>query len=193
VQKRTAHLIVAFSVMALPISVLAEPLDQFDLTGLVVGAAGMVLGHELGHFALAASMDIDAEFDGVTVVYPGTDLSSQQQARVASAGFQSQWLLSELAFHFLDKPDAAPNSIAAGVVLGHLGITAAYLSFLKNEKEGDVAGMANAFGKNRTDLALLLAVPALLDGWRLFGKPPDWVPVLSRAGKGLGLAWIWSW
>lgn len=192
-QKRIVHLIFAFSVMALPISALAEPLDQFDFTGLVVGAAGMVLGHELGHFALAASMDIDAEFDGVTVVYPGTDLSSRQQARVASAGFQSQWLLSELAFHFLDKPDAAPNSIAAGAVLGHLGITAAYLSFLKNEEGGDIAGMANAFGKNRTDLALLLAVPALLDGWRLFGKPPDWVPVLSRAGKGLGLAWVWSW
>jgi len=44
--------------------------------------------------------------------------------RVASAGFQSQWLLSELAFHYLDHTDADKASVVAGTVLAHLGITA---------------------------------------------------------------------
>ena len=44
--------------------------------------------------------------------------------RVASAGFQSQWLLSELAFHYLDHTDADKAGVAAGAVLAHLGITA---------------------------------------------------------------------
>ena len=172
---------------------LAGPLEPFNLKGLTTGAIGMVIGHELGHLGVAASMDIDTQFDGLTVVYPGTNLTSKQQLRVASAGFQSQWLLSELAFHYLNHTDADKASVAAGAVLAHLGITAAYLTLLKNEETGDVAGISNALGKSRSDVALLLAVPAFLDTWRLFGEPPDWVPQLSRASKGLAMVWLWAW
>ena len=152
----------------------------------------MIVGHEIGHFAVAESMNVKAEFDGVTVVYPDSNLTSRQHLRVASAGFQSQWVLSELAFHYLDKPDEEQHSVAAGAVLAHLGITAAYLTFLRNNEDGDVAGMATALGKSRSNVALTLALPALLDTWRLFGEPPDWVPHLSRTSKGLGIVWFWN-
>ena len=175
-----------------PCHVLAGPLEEFDLRGLSTGAIGMIVGHEIGHFAVAESMNIKAEFDGVTVVYPNSSLTPRQHLRVASAGFQTQWLLSELAFHYLDKPDVEQRSIATGAVLAHIGITTAYLIFMKNEKDGDVAGMATALGKSRSDVALTLALPALLDAWRLFGDPPGWVPHLSRIGKGLGVAWVWN-
>ena len=160
--------------------------------GLATGAIGMIVGHEIGHFAVAESMNIKAEFDGVTVVYPNSSLTSRQRLRVASAGFQSQWFLSELAFHYLDKPDVEQHSVATGAVLAHIAITTAYLTFLKNNEDGDVAGMAAALGKSRSNVALTLALPALLDAWRLFGEPPDWIPHLSRTSKGLGMVWIWN-
>ena len=175
-----------------PCHVLAGPLEEFNSTGLATGAIGMIVGHEIGHFAVAESMNIKAEFDGVTVVYPNSSLTSRQRLRVASAGFQSQWLLSELAFHYLEKPDVEQHSVATGAVLAHIAITTAYLTFLKNNKDGDVVGMATALGKSRSNVALTLALPALLDTWRLFGEPPDWVPHLSRIGKGSGVAWVWN-
>jgi hypothetical protein len=179
-------------VLFAPCHVLGGPLGEFDLRGLATGAIGMIVGHEIGHFAVAESMNVKAEFDGVTVVYPNSSFTSRQHLRVASAGFQSQWLLSELAFHYLDKPDVEQRSVATGAVLAHIAITAAYLTFLKNNKDGDVIGMATALGKSRSNVALTLALPALLDTWRLFGEPPDWVPHLSRIGKGLGVAWVWN-
>ena len=175
-----------------PCHVLAGPLEEFNSTGLATGAIGMIVGHEIGHFAVAESMNIKAEFDGVTVVYPNSNLTPRQHLRVASAGFQSQWLLSELAFHYLDKPNAEQHSVATGAVLAHIAITTAYLTFLKNNKDGDVVGMATALGKSRSNVALTLALPALLDTWRLFGEPPDWVPHLSRIGKGSGVVWVWN-
>ena len=154
----------------------------------------MLLGHELGHIGIARSLDIETDYDGVTIVYPGLTRGSKDQLRVASGGFQAQWLLSELAFHYLDQADTSTqNDIAAGAVLGHLAITASYLTILKNDEDGDIAGMANALGRNRNDVALLLAIPAIFDAWRLFGTPPNWVPPISRASKGLGLTWVWSW
>ena len=179
-------------VLLAPCHVLAGPLEELNLKGLATGAIGMIVGHEIGHFAVAESMNVKAEFDGVTVVYPNSSLTSRQHLRVASAGFQSQWLLSELAFHYLDKPDVEQRSVATGAVLAHIAITTAYLTFLKNNKDGDVVGMATALGKSRNNVALTLALPALLDAWRLFGEPPDWVPHLSRTSKGLGIVWIWN-
>ena len=177
-------------VLLAPCHVLAGPLEELNLKGLATGAIGMIVGHEIGHFAVAESMNVKAEFDGVTVVYPNSSLTSRQRLRVASAGLQSQWVLSELAFHYLDKPDVEQRSVAAGAVLTHLGITAAYLTFLRNNEDGDVAGMATALGKSRSNVALTLTLPALLDTWRLFGEPPNWVPHLPRTSKGLGIVWF---
>ena len=101
---------------------LAGPLGEFDLTDFATGVIGMIVGHEIGHFAVAESMNVKAEFDGVTVVYPNSSLTPRQHLRVASAGFQGQWLLSELAFHYLDKPDVEQHSVATGAVLAHIAL-----------------------------------------------------------------------
>jgi len=153
----------------------------------------MILAHELGHIGVARSLNIKTDYDGVTIVYPGLTRGSKDQLRVASGGFQAQWLLSELAFHYLDQADTGMhNDIATGAILGHLAITASYLTVLKNDEDGDIAGMANALDRNRNEVALLIAIPAIIDAWRLFGEPRDWVPHLSRTSKGLGLVWIWN-
>jgi len=56
----------------------------------VNGCPSMLLAHEAGHMGVAAAMGIDADIDDFTVVYPGENLTSRQQLRVASAGLQSQ-------------------------------------------------------------------------------------------------------
>jgi len=56
-----------------------------------------------------------------------------------------------------------------------------------------VVGMADATGLSNNQIALALALPGALDAWRLFGNDvPKWVPGLSLAGKGMGMAWIWT-
>jgi hypothetical protein len=86
-----------------------------------------------------------------------------------------------------------PSDFGAGVVCSYLGVSLAYLTFLKNQQTGDVYGMSNATGYSRGRIGLMLAIPAVLDTWRLFGDDvPAWVPTLSVMSKGVGAAWIWT-
>ena len=179
--------------------ILSSPHAPADLSGTLtggwisVGALGMLLTHEAGHMGVATAMGIDADIDDFTVVYPGENLTPRQQLRIASAGFQTQWLLSEVAFKYLNDGEIARRSLAAGAIITHLGISAADLTFLKDHEDGDIMGIANALGGNKDAVAALVAFPALLDTWRLLGNPPTWVPSLSAASKGLMATWVWSW
>jgi hypothetical protein len=161
-------------------------------------ALGVISGlgvHELGHFVVARAKGYSTSLDGLSIVYPDEDLAGADQLQVASAGFQAQWLMTEIALR--DSQGRAlktpPGNFAAGVVCAHLGISLAYLTFLKNHKQGDVYGMSEATGYSRTRIAAVLAIPAALDAWRLFGNDvPEWVPQVSLLGKGLGMAWAWT-
>lgn len=156
------------------------------------GFASGIVGHELGHYAVAASKGYKVGHDGLSIVYPGAMFTAPDQLQVASAGFQMQWLLTEWVLRdsngkVLKNP---PGNFGAGVVCSHIAITLAYLVYLKDHKQGDVAGMAQATGYSNDRIALVLAVPGALDTWRLFGNQvPEWVPQLSLIGKGLGMAW----
>ena len=178
---------------------LSSPHVPADLSGTLtggwisVGALGMLLTHEAGHMAVAAVTGINANIDDLTVVYPGENLTPHHQLRVASAGFQTQWLLSEVAFGYLHNAEISKRSLATGAVITHLGISAAYLTFLKDHEDGEVMGIANALERDKDEVAALVAIPALLDTWRLLGNPPTWVPSLSTASKGLMAAWVWNW
>ena len=160
-----------------------------------LGFAGGIAAHEFGHYVVARSKGYEVGRDGFSIIYPGADFSPGDQLQVASAGFQAQWLLAELVLRDGrgNGSEAPPGDLGAGVVCAHLAITAAYLAYLKNHRQGDVAGMASATGYSENRIALALAVPGVLDAWRLFGNDvPEWVPELSAFGKGLGVAWIWT-
>jgi hypothetical protein len=164
--------------------------ERFAL-GFVSGVAG----HELGHYLVATAKGYEVHFDGPTLVYSGANLSGADQLQVASAGFQAQWLLAELALRDRDGKESKspPGDFGAGVVCAHLGITFAYLTFLKNNKQGDVAGMADATGYSHNQIAAALAIPAVLDAWRLFGNQvPGWVSNVSVLTKGAGIVWVWT-
>lgn len=166
-----------------------------DQKNVLFGFLGGLFAHELGHMSVATLRGVDFEFDGLSIVYPESDLSDKDRLVVASAGFQVQWLTAEIAFHYLEtnRDDPGVKNAAAGVILGHLGITAAYLTFLKNHAQGDIEGMAAATGVANDRLALAVALPAVLDGWRLLGaRVPKWVPVASVLTKGVGVVWVWD-
>ena len=159
------------------------------------GSATTIAAHELGHFVVAETEGAEAYFDGITIEYRDTDDSDQQALRLSSAGYQTQWLASEYGFLRLDQKGLNDRQRAwnAGLVLGHIGITAAYLTFLKNHEDGDAGGVARATGLSRDQVLALLAIPAALDSWRLFGKhSPKWASWTSRGFKAVGVAAIWQ-
>jgi len=168
---------------------------QSDLGRFSLGFASGIVVHELGHYVVATSKGYKVGRDGLSIVYPGATFTASDQLQVASAGFQMQWLLSEWVLRDSNgkTPEYRLDNFGAGMVCSHIAITLAYLVYLKDHKQGDVAGMAKATRYSNDRIALALTVPGALDTWRLFGnKVPEWVPQLSLIGKGLGMTWIWT-
>ncbi len=91
-----------------------------------LGFIGGIVAHELGHYVVATSKGYKVSHDGLSIVYPGANFSAADRLQVSSAGFQTQWLMSELALrdsHFREKQGKHGN-LSAGIVTAHLGITA---------------------------------------------------------------------
>jgi hypothetical protein len=185
--------------MALPESASAEGWTLDD-TGsrwgqFAFGFASGIAGHEAGHMLVATSKGYQINHDGLSITYPGAKMSAASHLQLASAGFQTQWVLSELELRDQNGKEhkRPPSDFGAGVVCSYLGVSLAYLTFLKNQQTGDVYGMSEATGYSRGRIGLMLAIPAVLDTWRLFGDDvPQWVPVVSVMSKGVGAAWIWT-
>lgn len=160
-----------------------------------LGFVSGIAAHEAGHYVVATSKGYKVSHDGLSIVYPDANFTDSDHLKVASAGFQTQWLLAELILRDRNGKEMRepPGNFGAGVVCAHLGITLVYLTVLKNHKQGDIAGMAEATGRSSNQIAMALAVPGALDAWRLFGNQvPDWVPYVSLLGKGIGIARIWT-
>lgn len=167
--------------------------EQTEFSKFALGLVGGIVAHEAGHYVVATSLGYDVGFDGLSIVYPGAVFTDSDHLQVASAGFQTQWLLTELVLRNGGGSRAPPGDFGAGVVCAHLAITAAYAVYLKDHPLSDVVGIADATGYSNNQIMLALAVPAVLDAWRLFGNDvPQWVPQLSMLGKGVGIAWAWT-
>lgn len=160
-----------------------------------LGFVGGIVAHEAGHYAVATSKGYKVSHDGLSIVYPGAKFTDSAHFQIASAGFQTQWLLAELVLRDGNgkEMNGPLGNFGAGIVCAHLGITLAYLTVLKDHKLGDIAGTAQATGRTNNQIALALVVPGVLDAWRLFGNDvPEWVPHVSLFGKGIGIARIWT-
>jgi hypothetical protein len=161
-------------------------------------ALGLLSGlaiHEAGHYVVAHSKGYKVSHGGLSIVYPDAVFRGTDQLKVASAGFQTQWLMTELVLRDRNGKEikTPPGNFGAGMVCAHLGITLAYLTVLKNNSQGDIAGMTQATGRSKTQLSLAMAIPGILDAWRLLGNDvPEWVPQVSLLSKGIGIAKIWT-
>lgn len=188
-----------FMLTLLPVCVFGQGWT-LDETGtewqkFALGFAAGIAAHEAGHLAVASSKGYSISHEGASITYPGTVFTPAGQLQLASAGYQTQWVLSEFVLRDRNGREitAPPGSFGAGVVCSSVGVSFAYLTFLKDQLRGDIYGMSEATGLSRDRLALMMAVPAALDAWRLFGDDvPQWVPALALMGKGVGAAWIWT-
>ena len=184
---------------ALPLAARAEGVRLDTLKshwGLVLGGAATTLAiHELGHLMVAGLEGADPYFDGTTIKYREAEGTDEQNLRLSSSGFQAQWITSEYAFHQLRRNDLNQSQRAwnAGLVLGHIGITAAYLLVIQDQDYGDVEGISNATGLSTTEVLGLLTLPAFLDSLRLFGEnSPDWLGWTSAGYKAVGITAVWT-
>jgi hypothetical protein len=170
-------------------------LREADWGGMTLGVVSGIAAHEAGHLVVAKSKGYRVSHEGLSITYPGTDFTRSGQLQLASAGYQTQWLLSELVLRDdrWQERKTPPGDFGAGVVLSSIGVSLAYLTVLKNQYNGDIYGVSRASGMSHDRAALAIAIPAALDAWRLFGDDvPEWVPNLSVMGKGLAMAWIWT-
>ena len=160
--------------------------------------AGMAAGigvHELGHMAVASAESYGVEVRHSSIMYAGKPMTPRDHQEIASAGYQAQWLLSEavLRHHEEHAPSQPLPAFQAGMVMSHIAISAAYLTVLRDNPDGDLRGIHDATGMSTTTLALMLAVPAALDYWRLTGNDvPRWVPALSIGCKTAAIGAIWT-
>ena len=180
-------LFVIFQVVFLPSS---HASSNRNWTGFLGGALTTLVVHESSHYLVAKSYGFDVGVDGVSLVYPDWDPTSRQEMRVATAGFQGQWIVSELAFSRLEKQ--TNDAYYRGMVTGHIVISFAYVA-LKEDDTSDIYSMSSVSGLSRNELLALLLVPASIDATRLWmDEPPKWLKNVSIASKGLGIAAIWK-
>lgn len=161
----------------------------------LAGVAAGIGVHEMGHIIVASSLGYNVSIKQLCITYSsGRPQTAKMNLEISSAGFQAQWLLAEglLRAHETHPAEEMP-SFQAGMVVSHIVISAAYLTVLRNCPHSDLRGISDATGVSTQTLALLLAVPAALDYWRLTGRHvPDWVPQLSLGFKAVAIAKIWT-
>jgi len=160
------------------------------------GFAGGIIAHELGHVALASAYGQRAQLHAGSIVYPGSNFSQKELLRVSTAGYQTQWLLSEWSFASLNtENDEAllEKQHHIGIITSHLAITFAYAAGLKDYTTSDVYAASEVSGRSSNQLMAMALLPALIDTYRLFGEDvPEWVGKVSMAIKASEIGLIWS-
>ena len=111
-----------------------------------LGFVSGIAAHEAGHYVVATSKGYKVGHSGLSITYPDAVFKGSDQLKIASAGFQTQWLVTELFLrdHNGKEVKEPPGNFGAGIVCAHLGITLAYLTVLKNNRLGDIVGMAQS-------------------------------------------------
>ncbi|MDQ6990919.1 MAG: hypothetical protein Q9M11_04220 [Mariprofundaceae bacterium] len=158
------------------------------------GAVSGLLLHELGHVVIGMTYGGKPQLNQGSIVYPNNAFSRKASMRVSSAGFQAQWLLSELSFSALKKHDGMFSSAYyQGAIAMHLAISTVYLIRLKDMPTSDIYAASKASNISREQLAWAVFLPAALDAYRLMGQDvPDWVSHLSVGIKLAEVGYIWQ-
>ncbi|MBL1352360.1 MAG: hypothetical protein COA61_003330 [Zetaproteobacteria bacterium] len=158
------------------------------------GALGGLLFHELGHVVLGMSYGGNPHLSHGSIIYPNSHFSPKASMRVSSAGFQAQWLLTELSFVALKNNDGGLyRRYYQGAIAMHLAISTAYLLRLKDIPTSDIYAASNTSHISRDTLAWAIFLPAALDAYRLMGDgAPDWVAHVSLGIKAAEVGYIWQ-
>lgn len=178
----------------------APPSD--NSTGAQVGKVllGGLIGlgiHEAGHVASAWGFDADpglkrVEFGGIPffAITHRSDLSPRREFIVSSAGFWTQYLLSEQLLTHRPRLRLEHRPIEKGVLAFHVGTSVMYAgaAFGKiGPPERDTRSMAGTRGISERWIGVLVLAPAVLDAYRYFHPNAKWAAWSSRGVK-IGMA-----
>jgi len=158
------------------------------------GAVAGLLFHELGHSVVGMAYGGKPQLNNGSIVYPNSHFSRKVSMRVSSAGFQAQWLLSELSFAALKHDNGLlSRRHYQGMIAMHLAISTAYLIRLKDMSTSDIYAASQTSHISRDQLAWMTFLPAALDAYRLMGEGvPDWVDHLSLGIKAAEAGYVWT-
>ncbi len=159
-----------------------------------VGAVGGLLVHELGHVVVGMSYGGNPQLSHGSIVYPNSSFSRKASMRVSSAGFQAQWLLTEISFAALKHHNnELYHRYYQGAIAMHLAISTTYLLRLKDMPTSDIYTASQTSHVSRNALAWAIFLPAALDAYRLMGNDvPDWVSHVSLGIKAAEVGYMWQ-
>ncbi len=157
-----------------------------------MGLLASIAAHELGHVIIGKAKVSSVVFDDFSIIYPGNDFDDADILQTYAAGFQAQWLLSEIFLTKYERSKQKSTNLDAGLILSTLATTLGY-ALVNDRRYGDIQNISAATGVSRTSLTALLAIPAAFDAWRLIGKDvPKWIAVVAQTSRGLSIAVIWT-
>jgi hypothetical protein len=163
------------------------------LLGGLMGLALHEAGHVAGAWAFEAGPGVKrVEFAGIPffAITHRSDLSPRREFIVSSAGFWSQYLLSEQILTHRPRLRLEQRPIEKGVVGFHAATSVMYAAaaFAKiGPVERDTRGMASALGISERWIGVLVLAPAVLDAYRYFHPGAKWAAWSSRGVK-IGMA-----
>jgi hypothetical protein len=158
-----------------------------------MGLALHEAGHVAGAWAFEAGPGVKrVEFAGIPffAITHRSDLSPRREFIVSSAGFWSQYLLSEQILTHRPRLRLEQRPIEKGVVGFHAGTSVMYAAAALAKigpAERDTRGMASALGISERWIGVLVLAPAVLDAYRYFHPGAKWAAWSSRGVK-IGMA-----
>ena len=176
----------------------AEPAQQEShrtsaVVKFLAGAALTFAAHESGHLVLDFAFDAKprvtrVQFAGIPffAISHRSDLSRRREFAISSAGFwtQESWNETLLTRRPQLRREHAP--ILTGALAFNIFASVAYAAAAFNRLgpvERDTRGMADAASLDERWIALLVLMPAVLDGVRYLQPDATWAAWTSRTAK----------
>ena len=159
-----------------------------------VAGAGIGFGlHEAGHLVFDWGFDANprlrrVELGGIpffAIAHRG-DLSPRREFAVSSAGFWTQYVLSECILSHRPNLRAERAPVRKGVLAFHILTSVGYGAVALargGPAERDTRGMASAARVSERLIGGLVLAPALLDAYRYVRPEARWAVWVSRAAK----------
>ena len=157
------------------------------------GAASAFVEHEVSHLTMDAFLGKSVKVEKVKLgpfpffsLTACCNLSAREEWMIASAGFVSQQMTSELILSLAPKIRAQRRPFLKGVLMFDILLSVGYaISGFANvgPPQSDVMTMARAMKVDPWKVGLMLTVPAVVDLVRYFAPELTWAPWVSIQSK----------
>jgi hypothetical protein len=166
-----------------------------DWAWFLLGAGAGYAAHEMGHMFTDLMLGKRVDFVETHLgpfpffaIQPCCNLSNQELYVIASAGFLTQDVSSELILWISPRIRSQRHAFLKGVLALDIGLSLGYAisGFLPNRyvpAQSDVASMSRALGVPPWQVGLMLLVPAMVDTYRYLVPNSVWAPYVGVQSK----------